>query len=247
MESFSADYGQARMKFVEATKAQGGALECIAHPARCRTAPLSRWILRGLAIGQPARCSWHSPASTGSKAFLVRGCRSNGSTAARTGGYRGTPQRSWSTRSTLTASRGCGVRTRTTSTSIAIGSISIAPCRPTSDTRKSRRIFVHPMGRPTRRRWPTPAWQAGASITDRSGPPRPGNRTCPGFRPLLRRYASRDSRVCSVNSNRTGRPVFLWRTFGAVDCVALRRCVIDAQCHEIASAQFAVDRQVEEG
>jgi hypothetical protein len=34
---------------------------------------------------------------------------------------------------------------------------------------------------------------------------------------------------------------------GAVDCVALRRHVIDAQCHEIASAQFAVDRQVEEG
>jgi hypothetical protein len=34
---------------------------------------------------------------------------------------------------------------------------------------------------------------------------------------------------------------------GAADCVALRRHVIDAQCHEIASAQFAVDRQVEEG
>jgi hypothetical protein len=33
----------------------------------------------------------------------------------------------------------------------------------------------------------------------------------------------------------------------AVDCVALRRHVIDAQCHEIAPAQFAVDRQVEEG
>jgi hypothetical protein len=34
---------------------------------------------------------------------------------------------------------------------------------------------------------------------------------------------------------------------GTVGCVALRRHVIDAQCHEIASAQFAVDRQVEEG
>jgi hypothetical protein len=34
---------------------------------------------------------------------------------------------------------------------------------------------------------------------------------------------------------------------GAVDCAALRRHVLDAQCHEIASAQFAVDRQVEEG
>jgi hypothetical protein len=33
MESFSADYGQARMKFVEATKAQGGELQCIVHPA----------------------------------------------------------------------------------------------------------------------------------------------------------------------------------------------------------------------
>jgi Protein of unknown function (DUF2817) len=42
-------------------------------------------------------------------------------------------------------------------------------------------------------------------------------------------------------------PGFPLAHVGAVDCVALRRCVIDAQCHEIASAQFAVDRQVEEG
>jgi hypothetical protein len=34
MESFSTDYGQARRKFVEAAKAQGGELERIAHPAR---------------------------------------------------------------------------------------------------------------------------------------------------------------------------------------------------------------------
>jgi hypothetical protein len=34
MESFSADYGQARTKFVEAAKTQGGELERIAHPAR---------------------------------------------------------------------------------------------------------------------------------------------------------------------------------------------------------------------
>ena len=34
IESFSADYGQARMKFVEAAKAQGGELQRIAHPAR---------------------------------------------------------------------------------------------------------------------------------------------------------------------------------------------------------------------
>jgi len=34
VESFSADYGQARMKFVEAVKAQGGELQRIAHPAR---------------------------------------------------------------------------------------------------------------------------------------------------------------------------------------------------------------------
>ncbi len=32
--SFSTDYGQARMKFVEAAKAQGGELQRIAHPAR---------------------------------------------------------------------------------------------------------------------------------------------------------------------------------------------------------------------
>lgn len=34
MESFSADYGQARMKFVEAAKARGGELQRIVHPAR---------------------------------------------------------------------------------------------------------------------------------------------------------------------------------------------------------------------
>lgn len=34
MESFSADYGQARTKFVEAAKAQDGELQRIAHPAR---------------------------------------------------------------------------------------------------------------------------------------------------------------------------------------------------------------------
>jgi hypothetical protein len=34
IESFSADYGQARMKFVEAADAQGGELQRIAHPAR---------------------------------------------------------------------------------------------------------------------------------------------------------------------------------------------------------------------
>lgn len=34
MESFSADYGQARMKFVEAAQVQGGELQRIAHPAR---------------------------------------------------------------------------------------------------------------------------------------------------------------------------------------------------------------------
>jgi Protein of unknown function (DUF2817) len=34
VEDFSADYGQARMKFVEAAKAQDGELERIAHPAR---------------------------------------------------------------------------------------------------------------------------------------------------------------------------------------------------------------------
>jgi hypothetical protein len=34
---------------------------------------------------------------------------------------------------------------------------------------------------------------------------------------------------------------------GAVHCVAVRRHIIDAQCDEIASAQFAIDRQIEEG
>ena len=34
---------------------------------------------------------------------------------------------------------------------------------------------------------------------------------------------------------------------GAVDCVAVRRHIIDTQCDEIASAQFAIDRQIEEG
>jgi hypothetical protein len=34
---------------------------------------------------------------------------------------------------------------------------------------------------------------------------------------------------------------------GAVDCVAVRRHIIDTQCDKIASAQFAIDRQIEEG
>jgi hypothetical protein len=34
----------------------------------------------------------------------------------------------------------------------------------------------------------------------------------PGLRPLPRSYASSAWRVTSLNSNRTGRPVFLWRT-----------------------------------
>jgi Protein of unknown function (DUF2817) len=34
MESFSANYGQARSEFVEAVKAQAGELQRIAHPAR---------------------------------------------------------------------------------------------------------------------------------------------------------------------------------------------------------------------
>jgi hypothetical protein len=41
-------------------------------------------------------------------------------------------------------------------------------------------------------------------------------------------------RVCSVSSNRTGRPVFLWRTVA-----------IDAYRHDIAIAQFAVYGEVE--
>jgi hypothetical protein len=38
-----------------------------------------------------------------------------------------------------------------------------------------------------------------------------------------------------------------WLSTTGRSCVALRRHVIDAQRHEIASAQFAVDRQVEQG
>jgi hypothetical protein len=34
---------------------------------------------------------------------------------------------------------------------------------------------------------------------------------------------------------------------GAVDGVAVGRYVIDAQCHQIAAAQFAVDGEVEQG
>jgi hypothetical protein len=38
----------------------------------------------------------------------------------------------------------------------------------------------------------------------------------------------------------------LWRV-GAVHCVAVRCHIIDAQRDKIASAQFAIDRQIEEG
>ena len=41
---------------------------------------------------------------------------------------------------------------------------------------------------------------------------RPLNRYSPGSLPPVVRYSSIASRVCSVSSNRTGRPVFLWRT-----------------------------------
>jgi hypothetical protein len=34
---------------------------------------------------------------------------------------------------------------------------------------------------------------------------------------------------------------------GAIDCVAERRHIIDAQRDKIASAQFAIDRQIKEG
>jgi hypothetical protein len=46
----------------------------------------------------------------------------------------------------------------------------------------------------------------------------------------------------SITALPTGFPLAL---VGAVDCVTLRRHVIVSQCHEIASAQFAVYRQVE--
>jgi hypothetical protein len=38
------------------------------------------------------------------------------------------------------------------------------------------------------------------------------NRNSPGFLPAAFRYASTAWRVCSLNSKRTGRPVFFWRT-----------------------------------
>jgi hypothetical protein len=55
-----------------------------------------------------------------------------------------------------------------------------------------------------------------------------------------------ECRVCSVTSNGTGRG-FPLAGVGAVDCVALRHHIIDAQCNEIASAQFAIDRRIEKG
>ena len=44
------------------------------------------------------------------------------------------------------------------------------------------------------------------------GPRRPANKNSPGFLLVALRYSSTAWRVCSVNSNRTGRPVFFWRT-----------------------------------
>src|SRR5450631_1376352 len=44
------------------------------------------------------------------------------------------------------------------------------------------------------------------------GPRRPANKNSPGFLLVVLRNSSTAWRVCSVNSNRTGRPVFFWRT-----------------------------------
>jgi hypothetical protein len=53
-------------------------------------------------------------------------------------------------------------------------------------------------------------------------------------------------RVCSVNSNQTGRPLFFWRTVAAIERVAVWCHIIDAYRHDVAAAQLAVDGEVKQ-
>jgi hypothetical protein len=62
----------------------------------------------------------------------------------------------------------------------------------------------------------------------RSTPPRPVNRSSPGFLFAIPRCLSMASRVRSLNSNLTGRPVFLCRTVARmVDRIAVRCNVLE--------------------
>jgi hypothetical protein len=80
-----------------------------------------------------------------------------------------------------------------------------------------------------------------------SGPRRPGNRHWPGPRPVARRYSSSECRVHLGQFESDGPAGLALADGGAVDGVAVGRHVIDAQRHEIAAAQLAVDGEVEQG
>ena len=60
------------------------------------------------------------------------------------------------------------------------------------------------------------------------------------------RYVSFRCRVWSVSSNRTGLPVLLWPDRRTIERIPIRRHVIDADGDNVAAAQLAVDRQVEQ-
>jgi hypothetical protein len=84
-------------------------------------------------------------------------------------------------------------------------------------------------------------------VRDRSDPPRPGDRSSPRLATAAAQIRiERLPRL--LGQFEPHRPIgFPLAQVGAVDRLAMRRHVIDAQCDEIASAQFAIDRQIEQG
>jgi hypothetical protein len=74
---------------------------------------------------------------------------------------------------------------------------------------------------------------------------RPVNRKSLCFFPVARICASSASRVCSVISNLTDRPVFFWRTVPRSRVCPYGAIYPDA--NEIAASELAVDRNIKHG
>jgi hypothetical protein len=75
-------------------------------------------------------------------------------------------------------------------------------------------------------------------VSPREPSRRPANSAWPDFRPVILRYSSIANLVWSVNSNRTGRPVFLCRLVAQSIGIAARRHVLHMDGYDVAAAQF---------
>jgi hypothetical protein len=61
-------------------------------------------------------------------------------------------------------------------------------------------------------------------------------------------YSSTAWRVCSANSNRTGRSAGLLPAYGRTICgVSARSDIVDFDRHDIAATKLAINRQMEHG